>query len=80
MSTAEQIDKRIGDLENAIFGVRGSGGLLEQLSGLRRDFRHWREEDAEKRVASQRAAVLALGAACCALLAVIATLIGVIVR
>jgi hypothetical protein len=80
VTTAERVDKRLADLEATIFGVRGSGGLLDQLSGLRRDFRGWREEDAEKRVASQRAAVIALGSACCALLAVIATLIGVIVK
>jgi hypothetical protein len=80
VTTAEQIDKRLADLEATVFGVRGTGGLLDQLTGLRRDFRAWREEDSEKRVASQRAAVIALGSACCALLAVIATLIGVIVK
>lgn len=86
MSTEERIDKRLADLEAMVFGIRGEGGLVHELAGLRTDFKEWRREErgrregeSDKRVLAARAMVLAMGAGLISLLAVIVTLIGMVV-
>lgn len=79
MSPAERIDQRLADLEAMVFGIRGEGGLGDQLSGLREDFKAWRKEDRDRRELAARAMVIALGSAVVGLLAVIVTLIGMVV-
>jgi hypothetical protein len=79
MSPADQVEQRLRDLEAMVFGVRGEGGLGDQLSGLREDFKAWRKEDRDRRELATRAMVVALGSAVVGLLAVIVTLIGLVV-
>ena len=79
MSGEERVDKRLADLEAMVFGIRGEGGLGDQLSGLRDDFKAWRKEDRDRRELAARAMVIALGSAVIGLLAVIVTLIGMVV-
>lgn len=79
MSPADQIEARLRDLEAMVFGIRGEGGLGDQLVGLRADFSEWRKEDRDRRELAARAMVIALGSAVVGLLAVIVTLIGMVV-
>lgn len=79
MSGEERVDKRLADLEAMVFGIRGEGGLGDQLAGLRDDFKAWRKEDRDRRELAARAMVIALGSAVIGLLAVIVTLIGMVV-
>lgn len=79
MSPADQVEQRLRDLEAMVFGIRGEGGLGDQLSGLRADFKAWRREDRDRRELAARAMVIALGSAVIGLLAVIVTLIGMVV-
>lgn len=79
MSPADQVEKRLADLEAMVFGIRGEGGLAHELAGLRTDFKSWRKEDRDRRELAARAMVIALGSAVVGLLAVIVTLIGMVV-
>lgn len=79
MSPAERVEQRLADLEAMVFGIRGEGGLSDQLSGLRTDFKAWRKEDRDRRELATRAMVVALGSAVIGLLAVVVTLIGMVV-
>ena len=79
MSPAERVEQRLADLEAMVFGIRGEGGLADQLSALRNDFKDWRKEDRDRRELAARAMVIALGSAVVGLLAVIVTLIGMVV-
>lgn len=79
MSPAERVEQRLTELEAMVFGVRGEGGLGDQLAGLRDDFKAWRKEDRDRRELAARAMVIALGSAVVGLLAVIVTLIGMVV-
>lgn len=79
MSPADQIEARLRDLEAMVFGIRGEGGLSDQLSGLREDFKAWRREDRDRREVAVRAMVVALGSAVVGLIAVVVTLIGMVV-
>jgi hypothetical protein len=80
MSPAERVEQRLADLEAMVFGIRGEGGLVHELRGLREDFKEWRKEERGRRESNIRQTVVSLGAACTALLAVIVTLIGLVVR
>jgi hypothetical protein len=79
VSPADRVEARLSELEAMVFGIRGEGGMAEQLSGLRDDFKEWRKEDRKRREAASRAMVLAMGAALISLLAVIVTLMGMVV-
>lgn len=79
MSPAERVEQRLADLEAMVFGIRGEGGLSDQLLGLRNDFKDWRKEDRDRREVAVRAMVVALGSAVVGLLAVVVTLIGMVV-
>lgn len=79
MSPGDRIDQRLADLEAMVFGIRGEGGLADQLAGLRSDFKEWRKEDRDRREVAVRAMVVALGSAVVGLLAVVVTLIGMVV-
>lgn len=79
MSPAERVEARLNELESMVFGIRGEGGLVDQLAGLREDFKAWRKEDRDRRELATRAMVVALGSAVVGLLAVIVTLIGLVV-
>ena len=79
MSPAERVEQRLADLEAMVFGIRGEGGLGDQLAGLRDDFKAWRKEDRDRRETSNRAMVIALGSAVVSLLGVVVLLIGMVV-
>lgn len=79
MSPADRVEERLQDLEAMVFGIRGEGGLGDQLSGLRNDFKDWRKEDRDRRELATRAMVISLGSAVVGLLAVVVTLIGMVV-
>lgn len=78
MSPEDRIEKRLDDLEAVVYGIHGAYGLVGEIHGLRTDFRNWREEQSQRRDADRRIAILSLGSACVALIAVVATLIGVV--
>ena len=79
MSPAERVEQRLADLEAMVFGIRGEGGLADQLAGLRNDFKEWRKEERGRREVAVRAMLVALGSAVLGLLAVVVTLIGMVV-
>lgn len=86
MSPGERVEKRLADLEAMVFGIRGEGGLGDQLAALRQDFSAWRREDRTRRetetkekALAQRAILLTLGTGLISLLAVIVVLIGMVV-
>ena len=79
LSPADRVEERLRDLEAMVFGIRGEGGLGDQISGLRDDFKSWRKEDRDRRELAARAMVIALGSAVVGMLAVIVTLIGMVV-
>lgn len=80
MSPGDRVEQRLSDIEAAVFGIRGEGGLVREIRGLRSDFKEWRKEERGRREANIRQTVISLGAACTALLAVIVTLIGIVVK
>lgn len=82
MTPAESVEKRLRDLESglgelrqAVWGVRGENGLTQQLKGLREDIGNWRAEDTQRRESTQRALVIALIAATIALIGTVSTLV-----
>lgn len=85
MSPEESVEKRLRDLETglgevrqAVWGVRGENGLTQQLKGLREDIGSWRQEDSTRRESSQRALAIALLAATVSLIGTVAALLTVL--
>lgn len=85
MSPAESVEERLRDLEKglgevrqAVWGVRGENGLTQSLRGLREDIGAWRKEDSTRRESSQRALAIALLAATVSLIGTVAALLTVL--